>query len=90
MDFKDTLDSSVTQQQTIPTSSEPFPFHVEMVCDQGGYPDPAGNSTHMPVQAALSGLSGLEKQSTSWEGNVLVVMNREEIVGLDSNTLYAL
>lgn len=61
------------------------------MCDPGEATyDPAGNSTHMSVQAALSRLSGLEKQSTSWEGNVLVVMSRGKIVGLDPNTLYAL
>lgn len=84
MAFKETLDSSVTQQSAIADSSETFAFHVKIVCD------PAGNSTHMSAQAALSRLSGLEKQSTSWEGNVLVVMSRGEIVGLDPNTLYAL
>lgn len=67
----------MTQQSLIANSSETFPFHVKIVCDPGEATyDPAGNSTHMSVQAALSGLSGLENQSTNWEGNVLVVMNR--------------
>lgn len=49
------------QQTSI--SSEPFPIHVEIV--------------HDPREAALSGVSRFEKQSTlSWDEKVVVAGNR--------------